>query len=174
MKKLLPLLASVLLLTACGNNPSTSSGTSNTSIEPPSVTSEVSHVLTFLNDGEIYIDFNFQNAPEGLAIKVGETTLSASGKATMSQNFTFEVSGTFANSLNIYYCIDANGSVGGGKSNGVDAEIVKDRIDRYLTNFSSRQYEYRVYFCLSDQENGWSKTLEGVDGAMRSFAGQSN
>ena len=175
MKKFLPLIASLLLLGACGSSNPSSSSTPSSQPSSSSSSSESSSAkerfLTFLSDGELYIDFNFENAPEGLSIKVGDTTLTSSGKVTMSENFTYEVTGTFVNPINIYSVIDANGAKGTGKGEGHDAEIAKDRIERYLSNYSRSQYQYRVYFCLSDQPSGWSKTLPGVDGALRSSSG---
>ena len=172
MKKILPLLASIMLLSACGAGGTSTSGSASSSSEPTSSSSSSKneHFLTFLNDGELYIDFNFDNAPEGLSIKIGDTTLTAPGKVTMSKDFTYQVSGTFANSINIYSVIDANGSKGVGKGEGIDSEIAKERIERYLGNYSSKQYGYRIYFCLSDKASGWSKTLPGVDEAIRNYS----
>lgn len=173
MKRLLPLLASILLLTACGANSSTSTPASISS-EPASQTSQTSqktNVLAFLNDGEIYIDLNFDNAPQGLSLKIGNTTVTESGKATMSKDFAFELNGTFGNSVNIYYVVDAKGSAAAGKSEGVDGDQAKSMIERYFANYASKKYEYRVYFCLSDKASGWSKTLPGVDETIRSYSG---
>lgn len=170
MKRFLPLLASILLLAACGTNSSTSTPASISS-EPASQTSQKTDVLTFINDGEIYIDFNFDNAPQGLSLKIGNTTVTESGKATMSKDFAFELNGTFGDSVNIYYVIDAKGSASAGKSEGVDGDRAKSMIERYFANYASKQYEYRVYFCLSDKASGWSKTLPGVDGTIRSYSG---
>ena len=170
MKRFLPLLASILLLTACEINSSTSTPTSISS-EPASQTSQKTDVLTFLNDGEIYIDLNFDNAPQGLSLKIGNTTVTESGKATMSKDFAFELNGTFGDSVNIYYVVDTKGSAAAGKSEGVDGDRAKSMIERYFANYASKQYEYRVYFCLSDKASGWSKTLPGVDETIRSYSG---
>ena len=175
MKKIFPFVASLLLLASCGSasSPSSSAQQSQKTAEQtsePTPSSVTNNVLTFLNDGEIYIDFNFSKAPEGLAIKIGEQTLTTSGKVKMSQNFTYEVSGTFDEKLNVYQVIDTGGAVSAGKGEGVDPAVIQSRIERYLKNFSEKQYGYRIYFCISDQASGWSKTLEGVDKAMTKYA----
>ena len=180
MKKLIPLVASLLLLAACGGNggsaaptpssePTVSSAPAQESSE---ATQSVTHYLPFLDDGEIYVDINFDKAPEGLSVKVGETTFTSSGKTKMTQNFTYAVTGTFTEKMNIYYLIDAGGPLGGGAKEGYDADGVKEIIEKYLKNFSEKQYEYRVYLCLSDKANGWSKTLEGVDQGLKGFTGK--
>lgn len=170
MKKLLPLMASLLLLGACSTTDVPDSKPKDTS-EQSIATSVDTHFLTFLEDGEIYVDLNFDNAPAGLSIKIGDTTLTASGKATMTKDFAFEVAGTFVNPINIYSVVDANGVKGVGKGEGFDAEIAKNRIEQYLGNYSRAQSGNRVYFCLSDKANGWSKTLPGVDEAIKSYSG---
>lgn len=170
MKKFLPLIATMLLLTACGTSTNPSQPTS-TSGDPATSAAKDEHFLTFLSDKEIYIDFNFDNKPEGLSIKIGDTTLTESGKATMSKDISFQVNGTFTNSINIYHVTDAGGSKAAGKAEGLDADQAKTKIENYLEKFFNKQYEYRVYFCLSDKASGWSKTLPGVDGALKSYAG---
>ena len=172
--KFLPLLASLMFVTACGQ---TNASQSQAPAQDPSSATQQSqqvqeeYKLTFLQNAEIYIDFNFTNAPAGLAIKIGETTLTASGKATMTKDFTFEVQGTFTNKINIYHVIDTGTARSAGKGEGMDAAVAKERIERYISNFSSKQYEYRIYFCLSDKANGWSTTLPGVDEAIKEYTG---
>ena len=177
MKKFLPLVASLMLLAACGGANQPQGGSPSqpqaSDSEPAATSSQASeeYKMTFLQNSEIYIDFNFNEAPEGLSIKIGNTTLTASGKATMSQNFTYEVNGTFSKALNVYYAIDTGGANAAGALNGLDAEMVKTRLGQYFDNFKQRQYQYRIYFCLTDKENGWSKTLAGVDEIIRSKTG---
>ena len=174
MKKLITLMASLLLLTACGGSGSGEASTpaGDSSAPAQSSAQQDEHKLTFLEDGEIYIDFNFDNKPTDLAIRIGETTLTASGKAKMTKDFSYEIKGAFTASVNMYHAIDANGSTSAGKGEGIDAEAVAERANRYLGNFASKQYGYRVYFCLSDKANGWSKDLAGVDEIIKSYTGQ--
>ena len=171
MKKLLPLMACLMLLTACGANNNSSKAAEQSSAPTASSTPADNHKLTFLEDGEIYIDFNFNTAPAGLSIKIGDTTLTASGKAKMSKDFTYEINGTFAASVNIYSIVDTGEAASANKADGMDAEVVKSRIETYFGNYSSKQYEYRIYFCLSDKANGWSTTLPGVDETIKSYSG---
>ena len=174
MKRFIPLIASLMILASCGGGSQGGSQNPGASSNPPQQTSSqqgASHKLTFIEDGEIYIDFNFDNPPAGLSIKIGDSTLTAAGKAKMSKDFTYEVKGTFAASMNIYYAIDTGEARSAGKFEGIDAEVLQERIGRYISNFASKQYEYRIYFCLSDKTNGWSKTLAGVDETIKEFAG---
>ena len=177
MKKLIPLVASLLLLASCGNEgsitppPSSAPVSSAPAQESSEATQLVTHYLSFLEDGEIYVDLNFDKAPEGLSVKIGETTFTSSGKAKMTQNFTYAVTGTFTEKMNIYYLIDAGAPLGGGIKEGYDADGVQSIIERYLKNFSEKQYGYRVYLCLSDKASGWSKTLEGVDQGLKGLSG---
>ena len=173
MKKILPLLASLLMLAACGQT-----NTQDASKQEPAETSQAAETsattnykLTFLEDAEIYVDFNFTNKPEGLTVKVGNVELTESGKAKMTKGFDYEVGASFVNPINIYHIVDTGSAVSVGKSEGVDAEVASQRIGRYLENFANTQYGYRVYFCLSDKANGWSTTLPGVNESMNSNTG---
>ena len=171
MKRLLPILSAMLLLASCGGTPAESKPT-GLSTEESRVSAEgkgdttsepAKSTLTFLENGEIYVDFNFETAPEGLSIKVGETELSASGKAKMAQGFKYEVKGTFANPVYFYVIVDSGDFVATPTSPNTAADKVEAEAKKYLANFASNQYEYRVYFCLTDKTSGWSKTLPGVN-----------
>lgn len=176
MKKLIPLMAALLLLSACGGSSGETSVSSSqggdSSISQQSSGATEEYKLTFLNNAEIYVDFNFQTAPAGLAIKIGDQTLTSSGKVTMSKDFTYEVLGEFTAPINLYHIVDTGVATSCGFGEGVDAEVAKERVGRYLGNFASKQYGYRVYFCLSDQARGWSKTLANVDGLLSSYVGR--
>lgn len=170
MKKIIPLIATMLLMTACGNSQtstSTSQGGSEAS-QQESSSQQAGPTLSFLQPSEIYVDFNFTTAPEGLSVKIGDTVLTAPGKATMTQGFTYEVKGTFAGKVSIYHAIDAgDGVVSGGKAENKDAGEVATLASNYLGNFANKQYDKRIYFCLTDQVGGWSKTLAGVNDILR-------
>lgn len=177
MKKFIPLMAALLLLSACGGSSggetsvsSSQGGDSSISQQSSGATEE--YKLTFLNNAEIYIDFNFQTAPAGLAIKIGDQTLTSSGVAKMSKDFTYEVLGEFTAPINFYHIVDTGVATACGVGEGVDAEVAKERVGRYLGSFASRLSEYRIYFCLSDQARGWSKTLANVDGLLSSSVGK--
>ena len=178
MKKFIPIVASVLLLAACGGNPETSKATGVSTTEESRATglttvesTAETATLTFLEPGEIYIDLNFEKAPEGLAVKIGSDTLTASGKVKMSKDFTYSVEGTFADKVNVYHVVDLGaGVVSAGKSEGRDGATATEFLGRLFKNFSERQYEYRIYLCLSDKASGWSKTLDGVDAAIQRYA----
>ena len=173
MKKMIPLLASMLLLAACTNSPSTPSKTASTQENSETttvVTSQSQVALTFLEEGEIYVDFNFDAAPVGLSIKIGDSTLTSSGKAKMTQNFEYAVNGTFDKPMNVYRVVDTDGAVSAAKSEGYDANGVKTYLERNLANFAEKQYGYRIYLCLSDKASGWSKTLPGVDESIKKYA----
>ena len=164
MKRLLPILSAMLLLASCGASPASSSATGLSTEEKTDTASEtVKNTLTFLDNGEIYVDFNFETAPEGLSIKVGDTELTASGKAKMAQGFKYEVKGTFANPVHFYVIVDSGDFVATPISPNTAADKVEAEAKKYLANFASNQYEYRVYFCLTDKTSGWSKTLPGVN-----------
>ena len=177
MKKLIPLMAALLLLSACGGSSggetsvsSSQGGDSSISEQSSGATEE--YKLTFLNNAEIYVDFNFAAAPAGLAIKIGDQTLTSSGKVKMSKDFTYEVLGEFTAPLNLYHIVDTGIATACGAGEGIDAEVAKERVGRYLGNFAAKQYEYRVYFCLSDQTRGWSKTLANVNELLSSYVGK--
>ena len=174
MKRLLPILSAMLLLASCGGTPDGSKPTGLSTEESRATglstegkgdtTSEpAKSTLTFLENGEIYVDFNFETAPEGLSIKVGETELSTSGKAKMGQNFEYDIKGTFAKPVNFYVIVDSGDFVATPTSPNTAADKVAEEAKKYLGNFAKNQYEYRVYFCLTDQTSGWSKTLAGVN-----------
>ena len=174
MKKLLPFVASILLLAACGgNNPAPAA---TTSVEPSveASTAEASpaakYVLTFLEDSELYVDFNFTNAPKDLSVKVGETTLTASGKAKMAKDFTYEFQGEITEEMYAYTVIDTGDMASGSAASKLVGEKATTLITNYLKNFSERTYEYRIYLCLTDKANGWSKTLPGVDETLKAYA----
>ena len=176
MKKFIPLIASLLILASCGGKGSNADASSqpaggeSSAAEPSSAKEEVK--LTFLEPGEIYIDLNFESAPTGLSVKIGDQTLTSSGKVKMTQDFNYEIEGVFTNSVNVYHIIDTGSARSVGASNGLDAEVALERIGQYLSNFASKQYEYRVYFCLSDKDKGWSKDLAGVDEILTAYTGQ--
>ena len=174
MKKLIPLFATMLLLASCGTAGNTSTVTPESkALESQSVESvapTTNYVLTFLEDGELYIDMNFDKAPEGFSVKIGETTLTASGKVKMTKDFEFKVNGTFTDAMNIYNVVDTGAGAAAGKANGVDADQIEGMAGRYLTNFSQKQYGYRCYLCFTDKENGWSTTLPGVDETIKKYS----
>ena len=179
MKKLFPLVASMLLLASCSGGAATSSSTpaASSSIETTSSkeaseesSASTNFVLTSLADSEIYIDFNFAKAPEGLSVKIGDTTLTASGKVKMTKGFTYEIGGAFGETNYIYHIVDTGSSAAGGASSGLNAEKSKELLDKYLKKFSSGDYyEYRIYICLTDQASGWSKTMPGVDATLKNY-----
>ena len=170
MKKLILGAASLFLLASCGGQSSAPQASSAPSPDASPSASVAKNVLTFLADKEIYVDLNFDAKPEGLSVKIGEKAFTESGKATMAKDFAYEIAGTFDKKTNIYCVIDAGGAVSASKSEGVDADAFQRIAERYLKNFSEKQYDYRVYFCLSDKASGWSKTLAGVDYAMKTYA----
>ena len=179
MKKLFPLVVSMLLLASCSGGATTSSFTPTASSAEATSSKEASEessastnfVLTSLADSEIYIDFNFAKAPEGLSVKIGDTTLTASGKVKMTKGFTYEIGGAFGEANYIYHIVDTGVSAAaGGASNSINAEKAKELLDRYLKKFSSGDYyEYRIYICLTDQASGWSKTMPGVDATLKNY-----
>lgn len=174
MKKFFPALASMMLLASCAGAPATTSHATGLSTPEETTsqetTSAAEYVLTFLENGELYIDFNFTTAPEGLSIKIGDNVVTASGKVKMTKDFAYEVKGTFAEKVNVYYVADLGGAASAGKSEGRDGDTVTDYLNKMLKNFSERQYEYRLYLCLSDKANGWSTTLPGVDETIKKYA----
>ena len=179
MKKIFPLVASMLLLASCSGGAATSSSTPAASPSAEATSSKeaseesstsANFVLTSLADSEIYIDFNFTTAPEGLSVKIGDTTLTASGKVKMTKGFTYEIGGAFGETNYIYNIVDTGLAAAGGASTGLNAEKSKELLDKYLKKFSSGDYyEYRIYICLTDQARGWSKTMPGVDDTLKNF-----
>ena len=174
MKKLLPLIAATLLLASCGgaSSPSSQSQPSEPASEPEtSITSDAyAAQMTFLQDGEMYLDFNFKTRPAGFSVKINGNEVTESSKIKMSKDFTFEITCEYEGTINIYRINEINGTgVSAGGASNQEAAKAKDFLDKLFKNVSERQYEYRFYICFSDQDKGWSKSLAGVDSILQNY-----
>lgn len=170
MKKFFPLVASLLLLASCSESNVINS--SDSSISQTSEQTSVSiskNVLTFLEDGELYIDLNLTSIPEGFSIKINDKTLTATGKVTMTKDFTSQVNGTLEAPIYIYRIEDTGGVLGQGGGKVSDTANPVEMISAYLTRYAKRLYESRIYLCITDKEKGWDKTLAGVDASLSIF-----
>ena len=178
MKKALLLLAIPLLfVAACDSKGSSNSGTtpktdptpSEVDPEPstPSTPTVTTSYMTSIKPGDIYFDFNFTTSIEGFKIKVGDTEITQSGNHTLQKNQTYTVEGEPTIKYNIYAALewssDSGVSTNASIGTGIDAAAVTDRIARYLNSYAKFDSSYRIYFCVTDTENGWSKTIPGVD-----------
>ena len=178
MKKALLLLAlPFLFLTACdgGNNsnsgttPKTDPSPSQTDPEPatPSTPTVTTTYMTTINPGSIYFDFNLTTPIEGLKIKVDGTEITQSGLQTIKKNKTYEVEGTPSQKFNYYAALEWNSGTGASTNTnvmtGVDASKFQEMVGKYLNKYAAFEGDYRIYVCITDVTNGWSKTIPGVD-----------
>ncbi len=177
MKKALLLLALPLLfVAACDSKNNTNSGTTPKTDPTPAADPEptptptptvTTSYMTSIKPGDIYFDFNFTTSIEGFKVKVGDTEITQSGNHTLQKNQTYTVEGEPTIKYNIYAALewssDSGVSTNASIGTGIAAEAVTDRIARYLNSYAKFDSSYRIYFCVTDTENGWSKTIPGVD-----------
>lgn len=175
MKKALLLLAlPFLFLTACdGGNNSNSGTTPKTDPTPskadpePTTPKVTTSYMTSIKSGDIYFDFNFTTPIEGFKVKVGDTEITQSGNHTLQKNQTYTVEGNPTIKYNIYAALewssDSGVSTNASIGTGISAEAVTDRIARYLNSYAKFDSSYKIYFCVTDTTDGWSKTIAGVD-----------
>ena len=178
MKKLFPITAALLLLASCGAPTSSSQAPASSSQEPSSsseasASSTAAVKLDFLQAGEMYIDLNFANgAPEGFAVKMGNAVITETGKYQLSATNTVTIEGEFDKKLNFYSAIEtASGATSGSIGQGIDPEGYANYCKKKMESLNSRFSDGRVYVCFSDQERGWSKTLNNVDKIITSLQG---
>ncbi len=177
MKKALLLLALPLLfVAACDSNNNTNSGTTpktdpTPSADPEPSTPVATTKMTTIGLNEIYFDFNFTTPIEGFKIKVGTDEYTTSGKQTLKKNQTYVFEGTPSKAYNIYSAIEADGVTNASASTGVSVDGLKTIIERNLNRFAKFESDYRIYFCITDTANGWSKTIPGVDEIISSYTG---
>lgn len=175
MKKALLLLALPLLfVAACDSNNNTNSGTTPKTDPTPSTDPEPSTpvatttYMTTINEGEIYFDFNLTTAIEGLKIK-SETKDYVAGKQAFEKNAKFTFEGTPTVKYNLYEAIESGGVYQSAKKEGISTEGLKDMVERHLNAYSKLSGNYRIYFCITDTAQGWSKTIPGVDDIITKF-----
>lgn len=177
MKKALLLAIPLLFVAACDSKGTTNSGTQKNDPTPsevdpepstpstPSTPTVTTSYMTSIKPGDIY--FNFTTSIEGFKVKVGDTEITQSGNHTLQKNQTYTVEGEPTIKYNIYAALewssDSGVSTNASIGTGIDAETVTDRIARYLNSYAKFDSSYRIYFCVTDTENGWSKTIPGVD-----------
>ena len=176
-KALLLLVLPLLFVAACNSNNNTNSGTTpktdpTPSTDPePTPTPVATTKMTTIGLNEIYFDFNFTTPIEGFKIKVGNEEYTTSGKQTLKKNETYVFEGTPSKAYNIYSAIESNGVTNGSASTGVSVDGLKTIIERNLNKFAKFESDYRIYFCITDTEKGWSKTIPGVDEIISSYTG---
>ena len=174
MKKfsLLPLAATMLLMSCSGGNTSSTIRPQPASSQPEesSVSSKAESKMTSIDLGKMYLDINFANKPEGFKIKVGDQTITETTTISMNSSMTFTVEGKL-NNVCFYRAVETSTLAwSAGKSEHVDEEAANDMLGRYLTRVASRLSDARVYFCITDTVGGWSKSIAGVDWVMTNFA----
>ena len=177
MKKALLLSALPLLfVAACDSKNNTNSGTTPKTDSTPSTELEPTPTykttkMTTIDLNEIYFDFNFTTPIEGFKIKVGTDEYTTSGKQTLKKNETYVFEGTPSKTYNIYSAIEADVVTNGSASTGVSVDGLKNIIERNLNKFAKFESDYRIYFCITNTENCWSKTIPGVDEIISSYTG---
>lgn len=178
MKKALLLLALPLLfVAACDSKNNTNSGTTpktdpTPSTEPePTPTPAQTTKMTTIGLNEIYFDFNLTTPIEGFKVKVGTEEYTTSGKQTLKKNATYTVEGEPSKGYYIYAALEADGVTNASAGGLVDADALINMIARRLNSYSNLQSDYRIYVCITDTENGWSKTIPGVNDIISSYTG---
>ena len=170
MKKALLLLALPLLfVAACDSNNNTNSGTTpkqdpTPAADPePATPAATTTYMTTIEEGKAYIDINFTEAIPGFKIKFGTTEITETTKIDFVKDTEFTVEGTPAKKYYAYFALEKDGSWTGSKSLAVDAERYIGYVQSKLNVYAKTRSDYRVYVCLTDTEQGWSKTIPGVD-----------
>lgn len=167
LRKLVLLCSSILLLGACTTKGNTSENTSKAS-EQESQTPSSTILMTGINEGTICIDINFATLPADFAIKMGDQTITSTTKVAVTKDTTFTVEGAL-NNINIYQATETNSIKQAGVSEGIDEEIACARAKKYLDSLAKLSEGTRIYFCITDQLNGWSKTEPGVNEIITSY-----
>ncbi len=167
--KIIPLLASMLLLGACNEGSSTSTQPSTTTTSTSTIPTRVVK-LTSIEPGKIYIDINFATLPEGFAIKYADQTITATTTISVSKDTTFIVEG-FLNNICLYRIQekDSDGTSTVGLGEHIDEEAAKDIAKKYLDLVAKNSEGFRSYICITDTVDGYSKSVPGVSDIITSY-----
>ena len=174
MKKfnLLPLAATMLLMSCSGGSTGFTSQPQRSSSQPQesSISSKAESKMTSIDLGKMYLDINFANKPEGFKIKVGDQTITETTTISMNSSMTFTVEGKL-NNVCFYRAVETSTPTwSAGKSEHVDEEAANNMLGRYLTRVANKLSDARVYFCITDTEGGWSKSIPGVDWIITNYS----
>ena len=174
MKKfnLLPLAATMLLMSCSGGSTGFTSQPQRSSSQPQesSISSKAESKMTSIDLGKMYLDINFASKPEGFKIKVGDQTITETTTISMNSSMTFTVEGKL-NNVCFYRAVETSTPTwSAGKSEHVDEEAANNMLGRYLTRVANKLSDARVYFCITDTEGGWSKSIAGVDWIITNYS----
>ena len=167
LRKIIPLFASLLLLTACSvesNTPSKPSGGEGGQGGPSEPAQpETKTYMTTIGEGKLYIDINLSTPIEGFAIKYGDQTVTETKTIDMpAANTEFTVTGTL-NNICFYRAVEDTGVINGGVSENVDEEVANNMLAKQLQGLTKLAKTAKCYICITDTVGGWSKTIPGVD-----------
>ena len=173
MKKfnLLPLAATMLLMSCSGGSTGFTSQSQPASSQPEesSLSSKAESKMTSIDLGKMYLDINFANKPEGFAIKVGGQTITETTTIALSSTMEFTVEGEL-NNVCFYRAIEtATPTWSVFTAENVDEEVAANTLARYLKSAAKNFSDARVYFCITDTVGNWSKTVPGVDWIISTY-----
>ena len=168
--KILPLLASFLLV-GCSNSSQPASSQTGFVPPEPSSSSAVSSKMTSIDPGKMYLEINLSSKPENFGIKVGNEVITETKTIALSSDMEFTVQGTL-NNVCFYRAIETVNPIvwSAGKTENVDEEVASNMLGRYLTRIAATQSGARVYFCITDTVGGWNKTIPGVDWVITNYS----
>jgi hypothetical protein len=167
LTKIIPLCCSILLLGSCNNETPTSSGAPAETTTTPE---KKECKLTSIDPGKIYIDINLSNPPEGFKIKYADKEITASTLIEVPADTKFTIEGTLDN-VNFYRIqeVDETASSTVGVSEHVDETVASEKLGVYLEMIAKTAEGKRNYFCVTDTDQGWSKTIPGVNAIITSW-----
>ena len=159
------ILAAVLVMsmTACSSGSktpeSTAEKTAEASAETESKSAEEADVLSFLKDGEMYVELKLENSVKNAAVSVDGTKLSGS-KTAYKKGAAFELSGDFAedSSVNVIVVVDKgvdSDRTSAEFKNGIDA----DRVSEYVTKVLARDNTQKIFISIFEKGGSWDKSL---------------
>lgn len=167
--KIIPLLASMLLLGACNEGGSTSTQPSTTTTSTSTIPTKIVK-LTSIDPGKIYIDINFTTLPEGFAIKYADQTITSTTTISVPKDTTFTVEGSL-NNICLYRIQekDSDGTSTVGLGEHIDEEVASTITKKYLDLIAKNVEGIRAYVCITDTVDGYSKTVPGVSDIITSY-----
>ena len=176
-------LMSVTML-ACGSQtssstPTTSSTKTESTVSQKTDSSEeqLSDMLDFLKDGEIYFDMNVADALKDLKVTVGGNDVLATKKVAYTADSDFAIQSTAepGKSVSVYIVVakkDGNHyQYTQAISNGLDSERAAERLSTLLSQYLKGD-STKLYFAVTEDPKGWDHSLneklnEFLDGYIK-------